>query len=115
MKRRKEIIYYFIFIICFIFLVVLTVGGLLKQRSFRNNISFTKGIIIDSLYTIRYSKYFKYVFIVDNQEYQGSGHLYPAIDTISVGDTIIVGYDRAKPDNNKPLRELNSGLRRQHL
>jgi len=105
MKNKKKIIYYVTSIICFTFLTYLVVGGIIKKRSLDKNAEYTKAIVIDYFYTVRYTDYFSYKFRIDNKEYQGSGRHYPSSDTLSVGDTIIIVYDRENPDNNKPKRE----------
>lgn len=105
MKNKNDIIYYIIFIILFTFLIYLVVGGIIKERSLNKNFEYSKAIVIDHFYTIRYTDYFSYKFSIDNKEYQGSGRHYPKSDSISIGDTIIVIYDRENPDNNKPIRD----------
>jgi hypothetical protein len=77
----------------------------LKNRSLENNLMISKAVIIDRFYTIRYTDYFSYKFIVDEKEYHGSGKHYPATDTFLIGDTILVVYDGTNPDNNKPGRD----------
>ncbi len=41
--------------------------------------------------------------------YQGEGKPYPRYDTLSVGDTIAVVYDKTDPDNNIPERNYEVG------
>lgn len=104
MKKKKDIVYYAISIICFTFLAYLVAGGIIRKRSLDKNAEYTKAIVIDHFYTVRYTDYFSYKFFIDNKEYQGSGRHYPASDTLSVGDSIVVVYDRTNPDINKPER-----------
>lgn len=105
MKNLKDIVLWLFSIICGIFLAYLLIGGIIKKRSLDKNLEYSKAIVIDHFYTIRYTDYFSYKFSVGEKEYQGSGRHYPASDTLVVGDTILVVYDRANPNNNKPWRD----------
>lgn len=104
-KNLKETVLWLFSIICGIFLTYLLIGGIIKKRSLDKNLEYSKAIVTDHFYTIRYTDYFSYKFSVGENEYQGSGKHYPASDTFSVGDTITVVYDRTNPDNNKPKRD----------
>lgn len=108
MKNKKilNIVYYAISVICFSTLLLLIIGGIVKNRSLAKNAAFTKAIVLDHFYGIRYSDFFSYRFSIDNQDYQGSGRYYPETDTISAGDTIIVVYDRTNPNNNRAKRDF---------
>ena len=50
------------------------------------------------------SKRLDYEFFVSGTKYQSSGQHYPS-DTLAVGDTIIVVYDKTNPKNNKAWRD----------
>lgn len=105
MKNLKDTVLWLLSIVCGIFLAYLLIGGIIKKRLLDKNLEYSKAIVIDHFYTIRYTDYFSYKFSVGDNEYQGSGEHYPASDTFSVGDTIIVVYDRTNPDNNMPERD----------
>lgn len=49
-----------------------------------------------------------YKFFVNEQEFHGSGKHYPKDDTFSIGDTVIIVYDRLNPDNSKTYRDYVS-------
>lgn len=102
MKKLKDSILWLICIICGIFLTYLLIGGIIKKQSLDKNFEYSKAIVIDHFYTIRYTDYFSYEFFVEDKKYQGSGNYYPKRDTLSVGDTITVVYDKTNPDNNRP-------------
>ena len=105
MKRLKDIALYLFSVVGIMFISYLLIGGYLKKRSLNNNLRYSEAIIIGHFYTIRYTNYLNYTFVVDEKEYQGSGRYYPATDTFSVGDTILVVYDKTNPSNNKPSRD----------
>lgn len=105
-KNLKETVLWLFSIICGIFLAYLLIGGIIKQRSLDKNLEYSKAIVIDHFYTVRYTDYFSYEFFVEEKKYQGSGKHYPASDTLSVGDTITVVYDKTNPDNNRPERDI---------
>ena len=106
MKNLKDTILWLFSIICGIFLAYLLIGGIIKQRSLDKNLEYSKAIVIDHFYTVRYTDYFSYEFFVEEKKYQGSGKHYPASDTLSVGDTITVVYDKTNPVNNRPERDI---------
>ena len=106
MKNLKDTILWLFSIICGIFLAYLLIGGIIKQRSLDKNLEYSKAIVIDHFYTVRYTDYFSYEFFVEEKKYQGSGKHYPASDTLPVGDTITVVYDKTNPDNNRPERDI---------
>lgn len=105
MKKLKDTLLWLLSIFCGIFIAYVLIGGIIKKQSLDENLEYSKAIVIDDFFTIRQSDYFSYNFFVDENEYQGSGKYYRATDTISVGDTIIVVYDRTNPDSNKPERD----------
>jgi hypothetical protein len=105
MKNLKDTIYWIGTISCGIFLAYLLIGGAIKNRSLNNNLEYSKAIIIDHFFAIRYTDYFSYKFYVGESEYQGRGLYYPKSDTFSVGDTILIVYDRSNPENNRAYRD----------
>lgn len=107
MKKKNTCLDAVTIIICFSLILIFEIGGFIKKRSLVKNAECTKAIVIDHFYTIRYTDYFSYVFYDDNnKEYQGSGHYYPQIDKFTVGDTIVVIYNKKNPKNNMPKREF---------
>ncbi len=106
MKKLKDTILWIFSIICGIFLAYLVIGGIIKKQSLDENLEYSKAVVVDHFYTVRYTNYFSYEFFVEEKKYQGSGKHYPASDTLSVGDTITVVYDKTNPDNNRPERDI---------
>jgi len=105
-KNLKETVLWLFSIICGIFLTYLLIGGIIKKRSLDKNLEYSKAIITDHFYTIRYTDYLPIVELLEEKKYQGIGKHYPASDTLSVGDTITVVYDKTNPDNNRPERDI---------
>ncbi|MDD3404758.1 MAG: hypothetical protein PHH23_00595 [Paludibacteraceae bacterium] len=105
MKNLKDTIYWLFSIMCGVFIAYLLIGGIIKKRSLDKNLEYSKAMVIDHFYTIRYTDYFSYEFFVEEKKYQGSGKHYPTSDALSVGDTITVVYDKTNPDNNRSARD----------
>ena len=105
MKKLKDSILWLFSIICGVFLAYLLIGGIIKKQSLDKNLEYSKAIVIDYFYTIRYTHFFSYEFFVGDNKYQGRGKYHPKSDTLSVGDTIIVVYDKTNPSNNRPKIE----------
>lgn len=110
MKKRKDRVFLVLAIIGWIFIAYLIIGGIVKRQSMDNNLEYSNAIVIDYFYTIRYTDFFSYSFFVGEKEFRGSGKYYPLIDTLSVGDSIIVVYDRKNPNNNSTYRDYKNGL-----
>ena len=106
MKKLKDTVLWLLSIICGIFLAYLVIGGIIKKQSLDENLEYSKAVVVDHFYTVRYTNYFSYEFFVEEKKYQGSGKHYPASDTLSVGDTITVVYDKTNPYNNRPERDI---------
>ncbi len=105
MKNLKDSILWLIIIICGGILAYVLIGGIIKKQSLDKNLECSKAIVIDHFYSIRYNDFFSYEFFVGDNKYQGRGKYYPKSDALSVGDTIIVVYDKTNPDNNIPERD----------
>ena len=69
MKNLKDTILWLFSIICGIFLAYLLIGGIIKQRSLDKNLEYSKAIVIDHFYTVRYTDYFSYEFFVEEKKY----------------------------------------------
>ena len=106
MKKKDISLYAITIIVCFSIVFIFEIGGYIKNQSLVKNAECTEAIVIDHFYTIRYTDYFSYVFYYNNREYQCSGHYYPQIEKFTVGDTIVVIYNKKNPKNNMPKREF---------
>jgi hypothetical protein len=102
---KKDIILNLFSIIVMMFIAYLLIGGYIKKKSLDSNLGFTDAVVIDNFYSIRTENYFTYKFSMNEKLYQGSGKHYPKSDTLLVGDTILIVYDKTNPDNNKPYRD----------
>ncbi len=88
-----------IMIVSIIMLVILGINGW-KNMFFLNKNPLKAKAVITKIYTVRYSDYYKYTFKIKNKIYLGNGRYNNAL---SVGDTIIIIYEKTNPKNNKPL------------
>lgn len=103
-STKDKILYLFSFVTLLIVLYLL-VGGFLKKKSLENKIEYTNAAITEFT-QIRYAKFFRYVFCINGKTYYGSGRYYPDSDSISVGDSILIIFDKTNPENNKAARDL---------
>lgn len=52
------------------------------------------------------TKFFKHKYIVDGIEYKGGGKWFPNRDTLAVGDTIIIMYNKKNPAQSRTKRNF---------
>ena len=95
-KSQKDI--KIIVIVSIIVVIILGINGWKNMFFLNRNPVITKAVITE-IYTVRYSDYYKYIFKSNNKIYLGNGRYNNAI---SVGDTIIIMYEKTNPINNKP-------------
>jgi hypothetical protein len=103
--KKQEIIP---LILCVIFIASMFYCIIYKTREYKslsNNLEYSNATIIGFSPGPRMRYYLDYKFFVEEKEYQGGGRHYPASDTLVVGDTIIVVYDKTNPKNNKAWRD----------
>jgi hypothetical protein len=105
MKRKDFILYLFSGIIT-IFMVYLTKVGIQKRKSLETNLEYTNAIILKFSSGPRGRRYIDYAFSVNGTKYQGSGKHYPQSDHLSIGDTIVIVYDKTNPASSKPERDF---------
>lgn len=99
----------FLFVlIAFIIYAAYEIGT--KMYSLNENIEYTNAVIVDFPAGVRARRYIEYKFFVNNKEYHDSGKYYPKSDTLSIGDTIAVVYDRTNPDNSRTYRDYKQGM-----
>lgn len=104
LSLKNKILYLVSFVI-FLFIIYLIIGGFLKKKSLKDNIEYTNAAVIEFT-QIRYTKLFRYVFCIDGKTHYGSGRYYPESDNISVGDSILIVFDKTNPENSKAARDL---------
>lgn len=102
---KKDILLYLFSLIIVICIGYLIFGGVVKRNSLDKNAEYTDAVIVDFSSGPRMRCYLDYKFYVNGKVYHGSGKHYPKSDTLSIGDTVVVVYDRMNPDNNKAFRD----------
>lgn len=90
----------------FILITVIITLGLSKHSSLNDNLQYSKAIVVDHFYTIRFTDYFSYEFFVDSKKHRGSGQYYTKSELLSSGDTVLIVYDQTNPENNKTKRDF---------
>ncbi|MDL2213712.1 hypothetical protein LJC29_07065 [Bacteroides sp. OttesenSCG-928-N06] len=104
-KIKKNVSYYVIIFFVLCFTVWVYFNGHKKNVSLKNNLIFSKAIIIKFSTGPRMRHYVDYEFAINGELYQGTELYYPKSDTFSVGDTINIVYDRTNPKNNRTVRD----------
>jgi hypothetical protein len=102
---KKDIILWLFSAVLIIFIAYILIGGIHKKKSLDSNMEYYKAVIsgFSTGPGLRY--YLDYEFNLGSNLYQGSGKHYPKSDTLSVGDTIFIVYDKTNPNNNRPYRD----------
>ena len=105
-------------IIIGIFVLVIVLGyinSIISKPSktqFKENSEYANAVIYELADRIIGSKgstpYLYYNYIVDGREYKGWGMWYPYKDTLSVGDTIVIMYNKRDPYKNITKRDFES-------
>jgi len=104
--KRKDIIFYLISAVLFIFTAYICIGGFLKQSSLRKNGKDIDAVIVRLHEGSRGWNSLYYHYFIDDVKYQGSGRYYPKTDVLSIGDTIVIVYDKTNLSSSKPLRDF---------
>lgn len=92
--------------------IVFAIRGFIQNKSLQANSLYTKGIIKGTSFGSKGSKYLDYTFIVGEKQFKGSvpiSFCKECINCCEIGDTVIVKYDSAKPDNNDLVLGLPEG------
>ena len=112
MKKIKNNLDYtkrFIYVIALIYIIIAIYIGIIiplkNNKSLKNNLQYEKAIIFSFDTGARASRYINYEFFVDGERYQGDSRYYPQSNILSLGDTIIVVYDKTNPNNNRAYRD----------
>jgi hypothetical protein len=102
---KKDIVGYLFSAILVLLMILLSVYGWGKRTSLKENLEFTETVISSFSSGPGGRYYLDYKFYVDEKLFQGSGKHYRRSDTLSIGDTILIVYDKTNPNNNKPYRD----------
>ena len=62
--------------------------------------AYTKGVV-NKLYKIRATPYYSYSYNVDQKTYEGRGKQYGEYESLHIGDTITVYYQKSNPSNSE--------------
>ena len=62
--------------------------------------AYTKGVV-NRLYKIRATPYYSYSYNVDQKTYEGRGKQYGEYESLHIGDTITVYYQKSNPSNSE--------------
>lgn len=87
------------------------VYGFLRKKSLTQNSNYTKGIVLGKSKGARGNIHLDYQFFVDEKGYKGfvpSGFC-KKCSCCTIGDTVIVRYERENPKNNDLVTEIPSG------
>ena len=104
--QSKDFILYLFSAIGFIFVAYILIGGFLKQSSLRRNGKEIDAVIERFHEGSRGWNSIYYYYFINEVKYQGGGMYYPKSDTLSIGDTIIVIYDKTNFSSSKPERDF---------
>lgn len=104
-KMLKKILNYLIILVCVCSVLLVYSKANRKNYSLKVNITFSKAVIIKFSTGPRMRNYIDYKFIVNEKLYEGTGRYYPKDDVLSVGDSIMIVYDKTNPNNNKAMRD----------
>lgn len=103
MKISRKNIPWLFSLILFIFFI----NSFNKNSSLKRNLEFSNAVILEFQSGTRQRNYLNYRFISNGEKYIGTGRYYPNSDIFAVGDSILIVYDRANPENNKTRRDYD--------
>ena len=106
MIRKHELPFLFIAALFIILCVFLLYTDIQKEKSLRANFEYTHAVILSFSSGPRGRYYLDYNYFVNGIKYQGSGKHYPKSDILSIGDTIVVVFDKTNPVNSRPERDF---------
>ena len=86
------------------FLICHSIVAIRYKKALARNSEYTNAVIFD--FSETREAYLKYVFFINETKYKGSGFHYPNSDILSIGDSIVIVYDRTNPTNNMTKRDF---------
>lgn len=91
-------------VIITLILILIFIFTSIEIRSLMKNAECTNGVIYELTGCSKNGRTpcLRYNYIVDGIKYKDRGSWYPKGDFLSVGDTIIIIYDKTDPANSKP-------------
>lgn len=94
MKRSHKLSIVYIVIL----LTGLSLWQLWKSSRIIEDPAYTKGVV-NELYKVRATPYFSYLYTIDKKTYKGNGKRYGEYESLQIGDTITVYYQKSNPNN----------------
>lgn len=76
----------------------------IPNKSLKNNKTSVRAIVLPKKARIKHAEYYFYEYSVDNKKYIGRGR-YHLNESVTVGDTIIIVYDKKNPDYSKTMND----------
>jgi hypothetical protein len=76
-----------------------------RTKSLKLNIEYADAVIYNLSIGMKANYYLYYKYVINDIKYQGNGRWYPKSDTLSIGDTILIVYDKSNPSFSKPERD----------
>lgn len=77
-----------------------------KSSKIAENPAYTKGVV-NRLYKIRATPYYSYSYNVDQKTYEGRSKQYGEYESLHIGDTITVYYQKNNPSNSEAYVRMN--------
>ena len=102
MKRRHKLSIVYIVIS----LTGLSLWQLWKSSRIIEDPAYTKGVV-NELYKVRATPYFSYLYTIDEKTYKGNGKRYGEYESLQIGDTITVYYQKSNPNNSEAYIRKN--------
>ncbi|QUB69252.1 hypothetical protein J5A68_12825 [Prevotella melaninogenica] len=81
-------------------LLGISLWHLWKSSKIAENPAYTKGVV-NRLYKNRATPYYSYSYNVDQKTYEGRSKQYGEYESLHIGDTITVYYQRSNPSNSE--------------
>ena len=102
MKRSHKLSIVYIVIL----LTGLSLWQLWKSSRIIEDPAYNKGVV-NELYKVRATPYFSYLYTIDEKTYKGNGKRYGEYESLQIGDTITVYYQKSNPNNSEAYIRKN--------
>ena len=104
--KKEEIPFILIGAIFVTVLAYMLIIELKKQKSLELNWEYCDAVILNFVPGMRGRYSLEYIYFINETKYQGRGTHYPKSDTLSIGDTIVIVYDKTNPAYSKHERDF---------
>ncbi len=92
-------------IIGWTFVAYVLTKAIINKISLNKNFEYANAVVNGFGY-VKNADYVNYIFFVDSSKCQGSWRYYPASEKISIGNTIMIVFDKTNPENNRLARDF---------